>query len=358
MKVCLVAPVPPPYGGIGNWVLLMKKYVSTRTDVQLSYLNTAPVGRSIDGRTLFQRVVVQGFKMLAGRRELKKLIKNDRPDVIHMTTSGQLAAIRDIMLLKTAKRKGVPTVYHIRFGRIAEIAKNDTREWHLMRKAISLATVTMVLDSNTYSAIEQYVPQAKVVRVPNPIDLTALPQKSQEIQKTVMYLGWVIPTKGIDELVKAWNVVGSEFPDYTLKVVGPYKEDYFESVKGLCKAENIDFTGEMKHDEAMKLMSKCSVFVLPSYTEGFPNVIIEAMCLEKPVVATRVGAIEDMLADDCGVLIDKQDEKQLEDALRQLLSNEQTRNEMGERAEKKAVENYCVDRVFDKYMECWKSITK
>ena len=107
MKVLLVSPQPPPYGGIANWSKMILEYASHTEDV-LRTINIAPKKRSTEGRNLFDRVFVSGIEMFAKRRELKKEIKNNRPDVIHMTTSGSLAIIRDILLLKTAKNTVCP----------------------------------------------------------------------------------------------------------------------------------------------------------------------------------------------------------------------------------------------------------
>lgn len=105
LKICFIVPVPPPYGGIANWTQLMCNYITNvRTDVELSVINIAPKTRRTEGRNLWNRIVDSGLDMLKQFRELNKVIKNKCPDVIHITTSGQFAVIRDILLLKAAER--------------------------------------------------------------------------------------------------------------------------------------------------------------------------------------------------------------------------------------------------------------
>jgi len=356
MHLCFVAPVPPPYGGIGNWVLVLKKHIENSNRIEMNVIDTAPISRNLDGRSLWQRVVVQGVQMLSKRRELNHLISNNRPDVIHITTSGQLAVIRDILLLKTAKEKGVPTVYHIRFGRIKEIAQKNTREWKLISKAMLLATEVMAIDNTTYNAIQQNLPTVNVVCVPNPIDISNLPETATSSSKIIMFLGWVIKTKGIEELLLAWEKVYKENDDWRLRIVGPAKAEYLDYLKSHYSFEGVLYEGEKSHNEAMDLLNSSEIFILPSYTEGFPNAVLEAMALSKAIIATRVGAIPDMLAENCGVLINIDDPEEIAIALKTLIADDGRRRTIGNNAYRKLCNDYTIETVFDRYMQEWKKL--
>ena len=72
---------------------------------------------------------------------------------------------------------------------------------------------------------------------------------------------------------------------------------------------------------ALEEVSKCGLFVLPSYTEGFPNVIVEAMLLKKPIIATTVGAIPEILSENCGMLIKPKSSNDLFESLKFLIEN-------------------------------------
>lgn len=127
-------------------------------------------------------------------------------------------------------------------------------------------------------------------------------------------------------------------------------------VRGLanrCRDSNVEFVGELAHYDAMVAMSKADVFVLPSHTEGFPFVVLEAMTLGKAIVATRVGAIPEMLADGCGVLVDPKDPVGLADALKRVMASETLRHEMGNRARERALREYSIDTVFEQLKTIW-----
>ncbi len=355
MKVLLVSPKPPPYGGIANWTAMILDYVN-HTDDAFDTIDIAPKKRSTDGRTLFDRVVVSGFEMFLQNRLLKKKIKQNTPDVIHMTTSGQLAIFRDILLLKTAKKYHIPTVYHIRFGKTAEMAEHGTIMWRFFKKAMEMSSAVVAIDKKTHDVIKKYVPGANVMLLPNPVNMASLPKCCNELKKQIVFVGWVVPTKGVEELVQAWNVVGDEYPEYELLVVGQAKPKYLEELKKTVKVKNIEFTGEMSHDKAMETVAESEVFILPSYTEGFPNAVVEAMALKKPVIATDVGAIPEMLEGDSGVLIKSQSVNEIISALRKVLNDEQFRNNISQNALNKVHSEYAIDIVYSRYKEIWNSI--
>lgn len=353
LKVAMVAPVPPPYGGISNWVSLLDEYVSSKSNIQFLHINIAPRARDLDGRTIWNRIVVQGLVMFRLGKELKNAIKCNQVDVVHITTSGQFAIIRDIVMLKTAKRYGIPSVYHIRFGRIPEIASKNNREWKLIHKAMKISDQVIAIDHKTEKAIHDFAPEVNVCYVPNPFDMDKVSGIQKDgLRKVVIFIGWVVKTKGVEELLRAWERVHTRFSDWTLKIVGPYSEDYLTDLKAKYSQTQVVFEGEKKHDDALSLLSQASIFTLPSYTEGFPNAVLEAMAFEKPIIATDVGAIPDMLQ-GCGMVIQKENVDALENALVKLLEDEELRERLGKAAKKKIAQEYSLEHVFNKYMDIW-----
>ena len=94
LRIGLVVPVPPPYGGIANWSENLIASLKKR-NIKYFIVNTAPKKRTTEGRTLFDRVVRSGIAMFNEKKELRDLILKKKINVIHMTTSGELAIIRD-----------------------------------------------------------------------------------------------------------------------------------------------------------------------------------------------------------------------------------------------------------------------
>jgi glycosyltransferase involved in cell wall biosynthesis len=354
LRICLVAPLPPPYGGIGNWTLLVRHFAQVRSDVSLHIVDTSPRWRAIDDLGVWKRVAGGGLQLLRDYARFLHLLWR-RPDVIHLTTSGEFATVRDIAILATAWLVGIPTVYHIRFGRIPQIALNNTLEWRILARAMRMARAVVAIDPATAATIEQRFPQVRTLRVPNGIDLTQLPPGGNpSALRTVLFLGWVIPTKGITELVQAWSE--SKMEGWRCVIAGPGSEKYREELRQHFQPEHLVFFPEQSHDDAMRLMAASDVFVLPSHTEGFPNVIIEAMAMGKPIIATGVGAIPEMLSGECGVVVPPNNVESLGKALRQVCSNESLRETIGTRAQLKARTEYAMDQVMELLMSVWREV--
>ena len=350
-RVCFVVPIPPPYGGIANWSQMVLAELERR-GIPSDLIDTSPPSRSVDGRAFYERFVLS---TLAIPRMLLSLDRSIREgsQVVHMTTSGQFAIVRDLALLMTARIRGARTIYHIRFGRVPDISRRNTLEWRGLRLAIALAGQTLVIDKASLDALQGTVKAGRFSLIPNPVDLKRLPEPAANTCNRVVYLGWVLESKGVEELLQAWSVFRCAHPDWILQIVGPISTDYRERLTTQYDMQGVSLLGERSHAEAMRILGDSTIFVLPSHTEGFPNVVVEAMALEMAVVATSVGALPEMLADGCGRLVDPHTPSAIVDGLTEFADDATAREMSGKRAGAKAREQYSLDVVMEHYTEHW-----
>jgi glycosyltransferase involved in cell wall biosynthesis len=348
-----VSPLPPPYGGIGNWTLMILRHARSRPDVSLDVVDISPRWRAFHEMTVWKRVLGGGVQLCRDLARLAAILVTRRPHVVHVTTPGRLAPIRDVVMIAVAKALRARVVYHVRFGRVPAIAEAGTREWRLMRAAIAMADVVMAIDCATERALRAHAPAAQVARVPNCMDFGGLPASSVPDggDRVLMFLGWLTPAKGVAELLEAWNRARPS--GWRLVVAGPGPDAYRRELLERYRPEAVELVGELTHEQAMRALAASSAFVLPSHTEGFPNVVLEAMALGKPIVATEVGAIPEMLADGCGVVVRPRDVDQLVVALRRVLGDAALRSDMGERARRRALTEYAIGPVFEQYLTIW-----
>lgn len=353
LRVCLVAPVPPPYGGIASWTMAVREYALSRSDVQFHIVDTATRWRAVHDWTTWKRVVGGGLQLI---RDIARILAalRSRPDALHLTTSGQLGIIRDLAIMTISRHFRVPVVYHIRFGRVPQIAIESSGEWRMASRAMRMAQTVIAIDSATAAAIRRYLPEVWVVQIPNCIDPGALPKPSESAHafRTVLFLGWVVKSKGIEELLNAWAKL--QIAGWKLVVVGPCDPGYQQELLSRYQLKGVEFLGEKPHSEALRLMAEADVIVLPSHSEGFPNVLLEAMVLGKPIVATCVGAIPEMLRGDGGMLVEPRDVSGLRNALMEVLGDTELRKRMGEKARELAIQTFTVERVFTQYMAVWR----
>lgn len=356
-KICFVAPTPPPYGGIANWTKLVTGYMDKKNIADIQVVNTAPQRRITEGRGLFQRIFQGGFDMLVILSKVKKEIKNFRPNCIYLTTSGSLSVIRDYMIAKMLANKNVKFIYHIHFGRIPEICNNNTLEWKIIKKVIRLSSYTIAIDIHTQNILMTLFGD-KIIYIPNPINIRSLPEPADKVEDIVIYLGWVIKQKGIEELIASWESIKECKRDWKLQIVGPYKKEYIDELKRKYNFEGVELLGEKPHEEAMKLLNKASIFVLPSYSEGCPYVVIEAMALKKIIIGTAVGNIPGMLSDNSGILVKPKDIDELKEKLQEAIINRDKLEIMGISAYEKVVKDYEISIVCEKMIDLINNIVK
>ena len=106
--------------------------------------------------------------------------------------------------------------------------------------------------------------------------------------KKILFLSRVAPIKGVENLLKVWQDINASYPDWRLIIAGPVDDslkDNFCDMRILSK-HNICFIGSVFGSDKRAVYEACDVFVLPSYGEGLPTVILEAMSFSKPIIYT------------------------------------------------------------------------
>lgn len=139
--------------------------------------------------------------------------------------------------------------------------------------------------------------------------------------KVIVFVGHLNAAKGVRELFHAVSQIRSDYPDLKLVMVGDggIEQQLPDLAASLGISSLVHFAGKAKSTEISKWLAAADVFTLPSYAEGCPNVVIEALACGRPVVATTVGAIPDLVNEQTGILVPPRDAQALADALRKSL---------------------------------------
>jgi glycosyltransferase involved in cell wall biosynthesis len=121
------------------------------------------------------------------------------------------------------------------------------------------------------------------------------------------------------------------------------------------------FHGEVDRPRVVQHLREADIVAFPSHTEGFPNALLEAMVLGKPIVATNVGAIPEMLGENtnepCGLLVQPGQAKELMQAIVTLMMDRERARVLGERARRKALAKYTISTIVEEYVCAWKSVS-
>lgn len=174
----------------------------------------------------------------------------------------------------------------------------------------------------------------------------------------ILFLGLLNRDKGFYDLLKAIAFLCKEFPGLMLVCGGEDREnEAAERIRQLQLESHVNLVGWISGQVKEAWLSQASFFVLPSYVEGVPMGILEAMAWGLPVVSTRVGGIPDVIEHGReGFLLEPGDLAGLQDAMRQLLRNDVKRERMGCAARDKVNRQFSAKAVVPKVNQLYEKL--
>jgi len=184
-------------------------------------------------------------------------------------------------------------------------------------------------------------------------------------KKVLVYVGRIIPEKGVHILLSAFQIVRKSFPQAVLFIIGPPGE--FGTLKSSCYAsklmeastnQKVYFLGEL--DEIIPYLCACDVFVYPPiWEEPFGIAVIEAMACERPVVASRVGGISEIIdSERTGILTAPNDAFALANAVIRLFEEPDRAQRMGRQARREVQRRFTWDRAAENYLKVYKEVIR
>jgi glycosyltransferase involved in cell wall biosynthesis len=209
------------------------------------------------------------------------------------------------------------------------------------RFALQHADLLRAVSNSTRKQLEIWLPEKPIVKFPTWTDIEVFLKAGEDDgvrEPVVLYAGVLTPLKGVHHLLHAFAKVAQEFPEVRLEIVGrdenpEYAEELRQEVFRLRLNGRVSFVGEVPQVELANRMRRSRVFVLPTYSEGLPRVVFEAMATGVPVIATAVSGIPEIIQNEItGFLVPPGDEEALAERLRWVLKHPQEAKAMGHRA--------------------------
>lgn len=363
MKVLLCAPNHGVLGGITVWTKhIVKYYTLNRTNnLEMEIFSIGRVNAITDETTLFKRILYGFAEYTPLLKNYRKKIYSEKYDVVHIASSASLGLIRDILMLKITRKNQTKSILHFRFGRIPELYKKNNWEKKLLDKTIRMADEIIVIDQSSFNTlINQGYKNIKLL--PNPLG----PEVEEIIENSsikreknkIVFAGHVVPTKGVFELVQACKDIANIEVHILGAVTAEMKSRLYEAAGN--NKTSLKITGEQDYETVIKEMLSANIFVLPTYTEGFPNVILESMACGCPIIASSVGAIPEMLNIDgdepAGICIEPKNIEQLKSAIIKILNDDKLASTFGNNAKKRVNEMYSMPSVWKQMTDIWKSV--
>jgi glycosyltransferase involved in cell wall biosynthesis len=201
----------------------------------------------------------------------------------------------------------------------------------------------------------------RIFYVPNGVDVNLFKPYGSKKDNLLLFVGRVKANKGVHVLVKALRYI--EKP-VQLAIIGPMDNNYRPYILGLIEDENrrgkhkIRYLGQMDNTNIVKWYQKASLFVLPSFNEGFPVTILEALACETPVVATPVGGIPEIVENyNTGILTPRNDPAALANAIQHFLENKDDIVKFGREGRKQVINNFSSETHVKKLSSIYKQLT-
>jgi glycosyltransferase involved in cell wall biosynthesis len=295
--------------------------------------------------TNLKRSFWERFKFAVGRlRNFRKQLRREAVDAVLIFTSAGFSFVEKGLMALWAKRTGHPVIFAPRSGLI--IGSLERSSW--MRRFATRVIARcdyIICQSEFWQDFYQNLAggdRAKYISIHNWIHtepyVTNRPQSvlsSAPEPTKVLFLGWVDRNKGVYDLIDA----AKELRDLPVLIqIAGHGVEYDNAValvKELQLDECIQFLGWVNSEQKMNLLQKSDIYVLPSYFEGYPNALLEAMASGLPCVASRITSTPDIIEDGTtGLLFPAGDATALAAQLRKLVEDPQKRIQVGEAGRK------------------------
>lgn len=319
---------------------------------------------------MFEKLIKEGLEMIevpfvraisfkdnySSILSLYKLMKKEKYDIVHVHTP--VAALLGRIAAKLAGvKKVVYTAHGFYFNE--DMKKQQYQFYYWIEKiAARFFTDWLLIQSKEDYQLaikNKFMKKNQIIHLSNGVDVFEkfnpnhfslndgfkYREKLAIEQDAIVFLfvGRLVTEKGIYELLDAFRKLRAENSKVVLLVVGANSKSEREHTITFKEEEKIHFLGE--RNDINYLLHMSDVFVLPSYREGLPRSIIEAMSMGKPIIATNIrGCREEVFEGVNGILVEPKDAVQLKNALSNMYSNDELRMRFGENSREIAVKHF------------------
>lgn len=276
--------------------------------------------------------------------ELVWLLARGGVSFMHVHAAMRGSFWRKSFFVATARHFGVPSIIHLHGSEMKTFYETLTPERQQgVKQSLEKAQAVVVLSESWREFVAKIAPQAHITVINNYVTLPA--ERAQEPDAgtfNVLFLGILGQRKGIYDLLDSWPAVLTAIPGARLLVGGNGEVDLAKSrAASLGISASVDFLGWVDGDRKVELLQNASAFVLPSYNEGLPMSVLEAMSWGKPVVTTRVGGIPELITNEQdGLLINAGDQAALSAALIRLGTDGAYRLMIGKAGRQRVASNF------------------
>lgn len=268
---------------------------------------------------------------------------------IHMASRGSYARKSFIVrLVKLFNKKALLHLHGAEFREFYSDECSDKKKGHI-RKTFMMADTVIVLSTQWVSWLLNEISESVNTKLIHN-GVIPLPTNRQVVPGMILFLGRLGERKGTQDLIRAFKIVKDKIPNASLKLGGDGDiARYRRLVSELGLTESIEFLGWVSGKDKENLLAKADIYCLPSYNEGFPMGILEAMSAKVPVVASTAGGIPDAIThEQSGMLSEPGDIETLAENLVDIIQDRDKNIALSEAAHLRFKANFSLDVIISK----------
>lgn len=370
-RVLMVGPVPPPFGGIAS-IIDDLVHSTLQDDYEIEIFERIP--REKFPSYARGPIKASVFSLKRFMRFFKEL-RRGKFNLAHIHSSDTAEFLGTTVFMLLARVAGCKVLLHIQGGDWNEFyTYNSLFRKLYTRLGLYVPDAIVVVHAEWIDKIKQMHPDANVRVIrnllhdqdsPDPAEVKKLRtslglSKDDFVVVTVGAVGW---RKGTFEILKAIPQVDSEEDSIRFVLVGgESKAGDMAQLKRVIEIEKLEkwvqLTGEVERDKVPLYLALGDLFLLPSFIEGMPVSIIEAMRSGLPAISTRVQGIPDVVVNGVtGMLIDSGSPEQMAANILLLKRDQQLRGKMAEEAKRVFRERFEFSKGVDEFRDLYKEMT-
>ncbi len=351
-KVVLLAPTPPPAGGIAGWTMRMLE-ANLKNGWKVEVVDEKLIGNTETfgegSKRHLSDEIKRTFQIWSN---LRRILKDENVKVVHSCIpSTTFAMMREYICAVITHQRKRKFIMHFR------CTTSNTTQGELghfvFKKICKISDHIIVLNTPSLKHVKT-VCNTSVEIIPNFVDVSEINEnkKIEEKVKDALYVGGVIETKGCSLICD----IAKKFPDIQFRMVGKAEQTIIDQAVSL---PNVILTGTKEKSEVKEELRAADLFIFLSHFrgEGFSNSLAEAMAFGIPCIVTDWAANSDMIENKGGSIVPVNDVNATVEAVRLELDCERRKEQSRFNVEK--VKNlYASNVVLDKYVDCYERLCK
>jgi glycosyltransferase involved in cell wall biosynthesis len=332
--VLLVGPsIEKTPGGMAEVLRSIINSPYLRERFRILYISTHEEGSKLRKTSVFLKAIINFLRRLP------------KANIIHLHAAEGASFLRKSSLLFLSKLMGKRTILHLHpayFSQFVSSIPAFFKRGFVL--TLEKSDIVFVLSLEWKRELEKF---SNNINLKVFYNWVKIPQENEVVKrKQVLFLGRIGERKGTYVLVDAIPEVIKDYPECQFVFAG---DGEIENLKKLVEEKginsNVKIIGWVKGREKERVLSESLIFVLPSFAEGLPVAILEAMAHRLPIIATPVGAIPEVIEEgENGILVEPGDNFALSQAIKKLLADEKLRERMGRNNVEKIRREFAIER--------------